>query len=159
MLELPSLPFTEPVFLVAAVLLLVLLLPLLARIIRTPEIILFILAGMLFGPNGLNLLERGQAIEVWGTIGLLYIMFLAGLEVNVADFLRNRNRSLILGGLSFLIPQVVGTVLAVWLLGFDWTKAVLLASMLASFTLLTYPQLSRLGLARRESSRFHWAAF
>ena len=150
-MEWPSLPLTEPVWIVAAVLLLVLVLPLLGRAIRTPDIILLILAGMLFGPNGLNLLERGQAIEVWGTVGLLYIMFLAGLEINVTDFMRNRNRSAVLGGLSFLVPQIVGTLGAVWLLGFDWTKAILLASMLASFTLLTYPQVSRLGLARRES--------
>jgi Kef-type K+ transport system membrane component KefB/mannitol/fructose-specific phosphotransferase system IIA component (Ntr-type)/nucleotide-binding universal stress UspA family protein len=150
-MEMPSLPLTEPVLIIAAVLLLVLILPLLGRAIRTPDIILLILAGMLFGPNGLNLLERGQAIEVWGTVGLLYIMFLAGLEVNVTDFMRNRNRSAILGGLSFVVPQVAGALGAVWLLGFDWTKAILLASMLASFTLLTYPQISRLGLARRES--------
>ena len=150
-MEMPTLPLTEPVLIIAAVLLLVLVLPLLGRAIRTPDIILLILAGMLFGPNGLNLLEHGQAIEVWGTVGLLYIMFLAGIEVNVTDFMRNRNRSAILGGLSFLIPQVAGTLGAVWLLGFDWTKAILLASMLASFTLLTYPQISRLGLARRES--------
>ncbi|MFU8779609.1 MAG: cation:proton antiporter [Kiritimatiellia bacterium] len=150
-MEMPSLPLTEPVLIIAAVLLLVLILPLLGRAIRTPDIILLILAGMLFGPNGLNLLERGQAIEVWGTVGLLYIMFLAGLEVNVTDFMRNRNRSAILGGLSFAVPQLIGTIGAIWLLGFDWTKAILLASMLASFTLLTYPQISRLGLARRES--------
>ena len=150
-MEFPTLPLTEPVWIIAAVLLLVLALPLLGRAIRTPDIILLILAGMLFGPNGLNLLERGQAIEVWGTVGLLYIMFLAGIEVNVSDFMRNRNRSAILGGLSFLVPQIAGTLGAVWLLGFDWTKAILLASMLASFTLLTYPQVSRLGLARRES--------
>ncbi len=147
----PTLPLTEPVWIIAAVLLLVLALPFLGRAIRTPDIILLILAGMLFGPNGTNLLERGQAIEVWGTVGLLYIMFLAGLEVNVADFKRNRNRSAILGGLSFVVPQFVGAAGAVWLLGFGWTKAILLASMLASFTLLTYPQVSRLGLARHES--------
>jgi Kef-type K+ transport system membrane component KefB/mannitol/fructose-specific phosphotransferase system IIA component (Ntr-type) len=151
LMQLPSLPLTEPVWIIAAVLLLVLALPLLGRAIRTPDIILLILAGMLFGPNGLNLLERGQAMQVWGTVGLLYIMFLAGIEVNVTDFMRNRNRSAILGGLSFVVPQCAGTLGAVWLLGFDWTQAILLASMLASFTLLTYPQVSRLGLARRES--------
>lgn len=151
LMDFPSIPLTEPVLIIATVLLLVLVLPLLGRAIRTPDIILLILAGMLFGPYGVHLLERGQAIEVWGTVGLMYIMFLAGLEVNVTDFMRNRNRSAILGGLSFLVPQLVGAAGAVYLLGFDWTKAILLASMLASFTLLTYPQISRLGLARHES--------
>jgi Kef-type K+ transport system membrane component KefB/mannitol/fructose-specific phosphotransferase system IIA component (Ntr-type) len=150
-MDFPSIPLTEPVLIIAAVLLLVLVLPLLGHAIRTPDIILLILAGMLFGPHGLHLLERGQAIEVWGTVGLMYIMFLAGLEVNVSDFMRHRNRSAVVGGLSFLVPQVAGAIGAVWLLGFDWTKAILLASMLASFTLLTYPQVSRLGLARQES--------
>ncbi len=147
----PTTPFQDPVMIVALVLALVLALPLLGRILRIPDIILLILAGMLFGENGLGLLERDQAMEVWGAIGLIYIMFLAGLEINVQDFIRNRNRSLVVGLLSFAIPQVVGTLAAVLLLDFGWTKAILLASMLASFTLLTYPQISRLGLARKEA--------
>jgi len=151
LMEIPSIPFQEPVLIIALVMALVLVLPLLGRIVRVPDIILLILAGMLFGENGLGLLERGQAIEVWGTVGLLYIMFLAGLEINVQDFLNNRYRSLLLGLLSFAVPQGVGTLAAVWLLGFGWTKAILLGSMLASFTLLTYPQLSRLGLSRKAS--------
>ncbi len=151
LMQVPSIPLQEPVLIIALVVALVLVLPLLGRLVRIPDIILLILAGMLFGENGLGLLERGQAIEVWGTVGLLYIMFLAGLEINVQDFVRNRNSSILLGGLSFAIPQVVGTLAAVWLLDFGWTKAILLASMLASFTLLTYPQLSRLGLQRKLS--------
>ncbi len=150
-LDLPTLPLTEPVLIVATVMFLVLVLPLLGRVLRIPDIILLILAGMVFGENGLGFLELGQAIEVWGTVGLLYIMFLAGLDINVTDFLRHRNKSVVVGGLSFLVPQLVGTLLAVWLLGFGWIQAILLASMLASFTLLTYPQISRLGLTRRES--------
>jgi Kef-type K+ transport system membrane component KefB/mannitol/fructose-specific phosphotransferase system IIA component (Ntr-type) len=150
-MQVPSIPLQEPVLIIAVVMALVLVLPLLGRLVRIPDIILLILAGMLFGENGLGLLERGQAIEVWGTVGLLYIMFLAGLEINVQDFIRNRNSSILLGLLSFAIPQVVGTLAAVWLLDYGWTKAILLASMLASFTLLTYPQLSRLGLQRRLS--------
>jgi len=151
LMQVPSIPLQEPVLIIALVVALVLVLPLLGRLVRIPEIILLILAGMLFGENGLGLLERGQAIEVWGTVGLLYIMFLAGLEINVQDFIRNRNSSILLGLLSFAIPQVVGTLAAVWLLDYGWTKAILLASMLASFTLLTYPQLSRLGLQRKVS--------
>lgn len=151
LMQVPSIPLQEPVLIIALVVALVLVLPLLGRLVRIPDIILLILAGMLFGENGLGLLELGQAIEVWGTVGLLYIMFLAGLEINVLDFIRNRNSSIVLGLLSFAIPQVVGTLAAVWLLDFGWTKAILLASMLASFTLLTYPQLSRLGLQRKLS--------
>ncbi len=151
LMELPTVPFQEPELIIALVVALVLVLPLLGRLFRVPDIILLILAGMLFGENGLGLIERGQAIEVWGTVGLLYIMFLAGLEINVQDFLRNRHRSLLLGLLSFAVPQLVGTLVAVWWLDFGWTKAILLASMLASFTLLTYPQVSRLGLSRRAS--------
>ena len=151
LMEIPAIPLEEPVLIIAVVMALVLVLPLLGRILRVPEIILLILAGMLFGENGLGLLARGQAIEVWGTVGLLYIMFLAGLEINVQDFLRNRYRSLLLGLLGFAVPQVAGTLAAFWMLGFGWTKAILLGSMLASFTLLTYPQVSRLGLNRKAS--------
>lgn len=151
LMQVPAIPLEEPVLIIALVVALVLVLPLLGRIVRIPDIILLILAGMVFGENGLGLMEHGQAMEVWGTVGLLYIMFLAGLEINVQDFIRNRYRSLLLGLLSFAVPQVVGTLAAVWLLDFGWTKAILLASMLASFTLLTYPQLSRLGLSRKAS--------
>jgi Kef-type K+ transport system membrane component KefB/mannitol/fructose-specific phosphotransferase system IIA component (Ntr-type) len=151
LMQAPSIPLEEPVLIVALVMALVLVLPLLGRLLRIPDIILLILAGMLFGENGIGLLTRGQAIEVWGTVGLLYIMFLAGLEINVQDFIRNRNSSLVLGLLSFAVPQVAGTLVAYWFLGYGLSKAILLASMLASFTLLTYPQLSRLGLQRKLS--------
>lgn len=151
LMEWPTLPLQDPVLIIALVTAIVLLLPLFGRFVRVPDIVLLILAGMFFGEYGVGVLQRDQAIELLGAVGLLYIMFLAGLEINVQDFFRNRHRSILLGVLSFIIPQAAGMLLAVGLLGFDWIKATLLASMLASFTLLTYPQVSRLGLNRKES--------
>jgi Kef-type K+ transport system membrane component KefB len=146
-----ALPFEEPVLIFALVLLIILLAPLLFSRIRVPGIVGLILAGMLVGPYGLNLLLRDASIVLFGTVGLLYIMFLAGLEIDLNDFRKNRNRSLVFGALTFFIPQSVGMLAGRYLLGFGWPATILLASMFASHTLLTYPIASRMGLAKNEA--------
>lgn len=146
-----TLPFSEPVLVFTLVLLIILLAPLLFSRIRVPGIVGLIIAGALVGPYGFNLLLRDTSIVLFGTVGLLYIMFLAGLEIDLNDFRKNRNRSLVFGGLTFSIPQTVGTLAALTILGFSWPSAILLASMFASHTLLTYPIASRMGLAKNEA--------
>lgn len=146
-----TLPFSEPVLVFTLVLLIILLAPLLFSRIRVPGIVGLIIAGALVGPYGFNLLLRDTSIVLFGTVGLLYIMFLAGLEIDLNDFRKNRNRSLVFGGLTFSIPQTVGTLAALTILGFSWPSAILLASMFASHTLLTYPMASRMGLAKNEA--------
>ena len=143
-----SLPFRDPVLIVALVLLIILVAPLLFRRFRIPGLVGLIIAGVVVGPNAANLLDRDPTIILLGTVGLLYLMFLAGLEINLNLFARHRNRSLIFGALTFVLPQGLGTLMAYSLLGFGWPTAILLGSVFASHTLLAYPIASRLGLAR-----------
>ncbi len=141
---------TDPILVFTVLALVMLLAPLLARRLRVPDLVLLILAGMLLGPYGSGLLTRNTAVTLFGSVGLLYIMFLAGLEIDLHRFARTRGRSMGFGLLTFAIPQLCGTVVGVFVLGFTWPTALLLASMFASHTLLAYPIASRLGLARSE---------
>ncbi|HMO39014.1 MAG TPA: cation:proton antiporter [Saprospiraceae bacterium] len=144
-------PIKDPVIVFAIVLFVIFLVPLLLNKIKVPGIIGMILAGTALGPTGFNVLERSYAIELFGTVGLLYIMFQAGLEVDMNDFKKTRNKSLTFGLLSFAFPQIFGTLGAVYLLGLSWPSAILLASMFASHTLISYPIISRLDLTKNES--------
>lgn len=105
-----------------------LLAPLLLQRLKIPGLIGIILSGAVVGPNGLNLLARDQTIVLLGTVGLLYLMFMAGTEIDLHGFKRYRNRSLVFGSLTFLIPQVAGTAVFL-LMGFSWPAAILIASI------------------------------
>ncbi len=126
----------------------ILVAPLLMARLRLPGIVGYILAGVVLGPNALGVLARDQAVILLGTVGLLYIMFTAAMEIDLASFRRYRVQSLVFGSLSYLIPQTVGAVVAYYLLGFEVAAAVLLASMFGSHTLLGYPLASRLGIGK-----------
>lgn len=143
-----SLPFQDPVLVVALVMLIILVAPLLLQRLRVPGMIGLILAGVAVGPHAANLLDRDPTMILLGTVGLLYLMFLAGLEINLHLFARHRSQSLVLGLLTFALPQAAGTLVAAYGLGFGWPSAILLGSVLASHTLVAYPIASRLGLAR-----------
>lgn len=151
-----SLPFQEPVLIVALVLVIILVAPLLFARLRVPGLIGLILAGVVVGPNALGLLDRDPTIILLGTMGLLYLMFLAGLEINLNLFAKNRNQSLVFGALTFALPQFFGTLMTFYLLGqlfgmaFGWPAAILMGSLFASHTLLAYPIASRLGIAKTE---------
>ena len=143
-------PLSEPAFLLALVTLGFLVLPLAAERAKIPSIVGVLVAGALLGPNGLGLLERGEAITVLGAGGLYYLMFVAGIELDLSGLMRERNRTYLFGALTFAIPQLLG--LAVFLcLGFGFLASALIASMFASHTLLAYPIVSRMGLVRRSS--------
>jgi len=146
-----SLPITHPVLIVAIAGAIFLLMPLLMERIRVPGLIGIILSGAVVGPNGLNLLARDQTIVLLGTVGLLYLMFMAGTEIDLHGFKRYRNRSLIFGSLTFLIPQLAGTAVFLLLLGFSWPAAILIASMFASHTLVSYPIAMRFGIAKNQA--------
>jgi Kef-type K+ transport system membrane component KefB/mannitol/fructose-specific phosphotransferase system IIA component (Ntr-type)/nucleotide-binding universal stress UspA family protein len=143
-----SLPFTDPVLVFATVMLIILIVPVVFSRVRIPSIIGFILAGVIVGPNLLGILQRGETMVLLGTVGLLYLMFMAGLEIDVKRFQKYKNHSIIFGSWTFFIPQVGGAVLAVYLLGFGWPAAILLASMFASHTLVSYPIASKLGITK-----------
>lgn len=118
---------------------------------RLPGLVGIIIAGMVLGPSGLGVMERNSLIQFLGQAGLLFIVFVAGLEIDLGRFARYRYHSLAFGTISYMIPQVIGALLAHYVLGFDWMAAILLGSMFGSHTLLAYPVASRLGLTRLTS--------
>ncbi len=144
-------PLSDPVLIFTILISVILAAPLLAERLRIPDVVLLLLAGTVLGPHGTGLIERSSAITLLGSVGLLYIMFLAGLDIDLHRFAKIRNRGIIFGLLTFGIPQVLGTLVAYYLLSFDWPASILLASMFASHTLLAYPIASRLGIVRNEA--------
>ena len=143
-------PVTDYTLIFTILILVILVAPLLAGKLRIPDLVLILLAGAALGPEGFGVLERSSAIRLFGEVGLLYIMFLAGLEIDLYQFSRTKRRSIGFGLLTFAVPQVVGTLLAREVLGLSWPAALLMASMFASHTLLSYPVASRLGIQRTE---------
>lgn len=141
---------SDPILIFTLLALVMLILPLLAERLRVPDLVLLLGAGLVLGPHGLNLLARNSAITLFGSVGLLYIMFLAGLEIDLHRFARTRVKSVAFGLLTFAVPQFAGTLAGYYVLGFPWPTSILLASMLASHTLLAYPIASRLGIGRSE---------
>ncbi|MCL4246485.1 MAG: cation:proton antiporter, partial [Candidatus Dadabacteria bacterium] len=146
-----SLPITDPVIVFSIMLLIILFSPLILNRLRIPGIIGFIVAGVILGPNGFNVLLRDSSIVLFGTVGLLYIMFLAGLEVDMGDFKKNRNKSVVFGAITFTIPMILGTMAGYYLLRFPLPNSILLASMFASHTLITYPIVNRLGVSKNRA--------
>lgn len=146
-----SLPLTNPVLKFLLILLIILLAPLLLNRVKIPHLLGLILAGAIVGPNGLGLMERDSGIIMSGTAGLLYIMFLAGLEIDLLDFKKNSRRSLVFGMYTFIIPMSIGTVVGLYVLNFSVLTSVLLASMFASHTLIAYPIISKLGVVKNRA--------
>jgi Kef-type K+ transport system membrane component KefB/nucleotide-binding universal stress UspA family protein len=135
----------------ALVMVLLLIAPLLSLRLRLPDIAGIIVAGVIVGEHGLGLFNLDQTFQLLGKVGLLYLMFLAGLEINLNDFQRYKKPGLVFGTLTFLIPQVLGALGAHWWLGFTWPQAILLASMFASHTLIPFPIIQRFGLGRNRA--------
>jgi Kef-type K+ transport system membrane component KefB len=142
--HLPELPLTAPGLLFAVLTAAILLAPLLARRLRLPEIVAVVIVGFAIGPTGLGLVERAGVVEVLGNVGLLYLMFVAGLELDLDDFIEHRRDSIGFGVLTFLAPMTLGTLTAL-ALGYGLLAALLLASCWASHTLVTYPVFQRVG--------------
>ncbi len=143
-------PLSDPILVFTLLALIMLAMPLLAERLKVPDLVLLLLAGTVLGPKGFGVLERNSAVTLFGSVGLLYIMFLAGLEIDLHRFAKTRGRSITFGLLTFAVPQVGGALAGHYLLGFAWPSAILLASMFASHTLLAYPAASRLGISRCE---------
>ena len=146
-----TLPLTDPILKFFVILTIILLAPLLLNKISIPPILGLIIAGAVIGPYGINLMERDSSIILSGTAGLLYIMFLAGLEIDLGDFRRNSSKSLLFGMYTFLIPMVLGIVAGLYGLNFSTESSVLLASMFASHTLIAYPIISKYGITKNRA--------
>ncbi len=145
------LPITDPVIKFLIILFIILIVPILSDKIRIPHLLGMILAGVLIGDYGLNLISRDSSIILSGTAGLLYIMFLAGLEIDLNDFKRNAGKSSVLGLYGFIIPMLLGSLAGLFLLKFSLSASILMASMFASHTLITYPIVSKLGISKNRA--------
>ena len=147
-------PVTEPTWIFLGVLSIVLFAPLLFNRLRLPHIIGMILAGLLIGPNGLNILERDDSFELFGKVGLYYIMFLASLEINMQEMKQAKGGALLMGLAVFSIPIMLGLLTNRFILKYDFIASLLLASMYASYTLISYPIVARYGLSRLRCVNF-----
>ncbi|RJP94440.1 MAG: cation:proton antiporter [Desulfobacteraceae bacterium] len=144
-------PISDPILIFTILISVILIAPLLAERLRVPDLVLLLLAGLVLGPHGAGLLARGSAISLFGAVGLLYIMFIAGLEIDLHRFTLTWKRSLSFGLMTFAIPQGLGILIGYYVLNISGPASVLLGSMFASHTLLPYPIASRLGIARNEA--------
>ena len=146
-----NLPVTDPTWIFFLVLIIILFAPMILGRLHIPHIIGMILAGVLIGEYGFNILERDSSFELFGKVGLYYIMFLAGLEMDMEDFKQNKVKGLVFGLFTFFIPMIMGVWSGMELLDFSFVTSVLLASMYASHTLIAYPIISRYGLSKLRS--------
>ena len=142
---------TNPLAIIALILTVILVIPMICRKIRIPSIVGFILAGIIMGPRGLELLPNVHSIQALGKIGMLYIMLQAGIEVDINDFRQQRNHAMLFGIYSFIFPFLLG-LLTSRLVGYDWVTSALLGAMYGSHTLMTYPILGRYGVQKNRAA-------
>ena len=144
-----DLPVTNNTWIFFLVLCIILGAPLVFNRLKIPHIIGMILAGILIGPYGLNILLRDSSFELFGKVGIFYIMFLAGLEMDMEGFRKNKLDGIFFGVMTFLIPFIAGLLVGIYILDFSFPGSMLLACILASHTLVSYPIVSRYGVNRR----------
>ncbi|MBE6178158.1 MAG: cation:proton antiporter [Alistipes sp.] len=143
-----TLPIQDPILKFLIIMTIVLGTPLILNKLKIPYLLGLIIAGAVIGEHGLNLVARDSSIILSGTAGMLYILFLAGLEMDMADFKRNSLRSLTFGLYTFIVPMAFGVVAGYYLLGYSLLSSLLLAALFASQTLIAYPIISKLGITR-----------
>ncbi len=146
-----SLPLKNPVLQFSLLLLIILFVPVLLGRVRIPGLVSLIIAGAVIGPYGLNMMLRDSSIILFGTVGLLYIMFLAGLEIDVADFRKNSSKSILFGLYTFVLSISLGIIVGIYILQFPLLSSILVGSIFASHTLIIYPVVSKLGIAKNKA--------
>ncbi len=147
MLSESSALISDPTWTFSIVLLIILLAPALRRL-RIPYIVALILAGILIGKYGFNIIERDRSFEIFGQVGVYYIMFMAALELDIGSVENYGRRGVQFGMVTFVMPFVLAVALSHWLLGFPMLTSVLMGCILGSHTLVTYPTVGRYGLGK-----------
>lgn len=142
------LPITDPTLIFFVVLMVILTAPIIMGRLRIPHIIGMVLAGVLLGKYGLNILERDASFEILGNVGLLYIMFLAGLEMDMQGFKNNVRHVLVFGILTFTIPFLMSLLMGLYMLDYSMPASLMLGCIMASNTLIAYPIVGRYGLQK-----------
>ena len=156
LIEAFHLPLKNPVLVFSLLLFIILLSPIVLRKVKIPAIIGLIISGVIIGPHGLGLIgaktmESEGSIKLFSTIGLLYIMFMAGLELDLNEFKKYRKKSIAFGALTFFVPITLGFPLCYYGLGLSQTASWLTASMFATHTLVAYPIISKYGLTKNKT--------
>jgi len=146
-----TLPLQHPVLKFLVILIIILFAPILLNKVKIPHILGLIIAGVIIGPHGINLLERDSGIILSGTAGLLYIMFLAGMEIDLGDLKKNSFRSIFFGLLTFIIPMALGIISGYYLLHFSMPTSIIIGTMFASHTLISYPIVNKLDVVRNKA--------
>ncbi|MDE5740472.1 MAG: cation:proton antiporter [Bacteroidaceae bacterium] len=152
------LPITDPTWIFLLVLCVILFAPMIFSKLHIPHIIGMILAGVLIGEHGFNILARDASFELFGKVGIYFIMFLAGLEMNLQNLKQNRTKGLIFGVITTFFPFVLGLVAGYYFLHYSFLASLLLACIFASHTLVAYPIVGRYGLSNSPSVTISVAA-
>lgn len=139
---------TQPVSIFFIVLVIILVTPLVFNRLKIPHIIGMIMAGIIIGPYGLNVLDNDSSFAIFGQVGLLYLMFLAGLEIDMYHLKLNLRRGLVFGILTLVIPLALGLVTSLYILNLGWLTSLMLGAMYASHTLISYPVAVRFGITK-----------
>ncbi|NJK97128.1 MAG: cation:proton antiporter [Bacteroidales bacterium] len=144
-------PVENPIIIFAIIVLIILITPYFSRRLKVPAIFGLIISGLFIGPHGTGLIADNLGVKILSSVGLLYLMFLAGLEINMVSFQRSRYKSIFFGALTFFIPLTMGYYVLRHLFDFPFHSALLLASMFSTHTLVSYPIVNKLNITRRES--------
>ena len=152
LLHIFTFPLTDPVAIFLLVLAIILIAPLLFSRIKVPNIVGLILAGVAVGPYGFDLLDRDASFEIFGEVGILYLMFLAAVEIDMYHLRRNYKGGIIFGLLTFMLPMCIGIPVTRYLLDTSWLTAVLVTSMYATHTLVSYPIVSKFGVGNNRGA-------
>lgn len=150
-----KLPLENPILTFSILLLIILFSPIILRKVKIPALIGLIISGVIIGPNGFQLISEANMktgfVNMFAKIGLLYIMFMAGLELDMQEFKRYRNKSLTFGALTFFIPLLLGYPICRFALELNEIASLLTASMFATHTLVAYPIISKFGISKMEA--------
>lgn len=146
-----DLPLKEPVPVFGLLLTVVLLFPLLFKKLKLPGIVGLIIGGMIIGPHGFGLVARDTSVVLLGSIGIIYIMFLAGLELDINQIKSNKSTTFTFGALTFFVPLILGFIVTHYILHYAFLASMIVALMFSTHTLVAYPIASRLGLTRTRS--------
>lgn len=146
-----ALPLGNPVIVFAVLLLIILIAPFILKRFNIPSLIGLIIAGIIVGPHGFNIIGDDAGIQMFSMIGLMYIMFIAGLELDLNEFKLNKNKSLVFGFYTFIIPMVIGYPIVHFVLGYNPLASFLTASMFSTHTLVAYPIVSRMRVSKNQA--------
>lgn len=139
-------PLTGPIEIFLLVLLIILVCPIIFRRLGIPQIVGLIIAGIIVGPYGCNVLARDASFQIFGEVGILYLMFMAAVEINMFHLKKNLKKGILLGLITFIIPTAFGIFGSRLAFGASWSTCALIATMYAAHTLISYPIVSRFGL-------------